>query len=167
VSLLDHFREKKPTPRGFAEDLHKILVEDRFNDDLAQTFEIPPERVQAFRERVARYRQAVILMRLLTEAHNRKGAEEVLRAYEAIVFGARPTTIGIRNVEALKVAMVDLNRLVDPEGKPREFDWARAWFAEIGQDSYNPVTNFLLATRWMDEYIGTAKAIRECIDALF
>ncbi len=153
-------------PKLLAKYLHDILVEGKSDDDWPATFEVPAGMVWKFREKVACYREAVILMRLMAEEADSDRAGEVRSAFEAIVLGSHISLRGLRKLRGLRAAMGDLGRLVSPEGKPKEFAWARRWFGDIGYDATNPMTCLLLATHWMNAYIYTAKAIRECLDAL-
>ncbi|MFZ0636792.1 MAG: hypothetical protein WA755_13235 [Candidatus Acidiferrales bacterium] len=142
--------------------LHDNLVTRRSSDHLVETLKIPEPFIEVFREKVALYREAVILMRLIGESSQESRFAEVQSAYESILLGSAPTPEGLEKLKALKGAMADLHEIVGTPENSRFFSWARRWFADLGYDVTNPVTNFLLVTGWMDEYTSTAKTIGEC-----
>ncbi|MGA8025019.1 MAG: hypothetical protein WCC18_13785 [Candidatus Acidiferrales bacterium] len=148
-------------PAVMAKMLHENLVAGRSTDVLVETLHIPEHHVEVFREKVALYREAVILMRLIAESKQQERFASVQRAYEEILFGATPTREGLEKLKALKDAMADLREIAQENS--RHASWARQWFADMGYDVTNPITNSLLAMTWMEEYIGTAKAIKECL----
>jgi hypothetical protein len=162
--------ENKPMPEApaqvIAKNVHDILVTARLGDSLAETLKIPEPSIQLFREKVTRYREAVILMRLIAESKQEDRFASVQGAYEAILFGPIPTQEGLEKLKMIKAAMTDLNKIVGTQKESRYISWAREWFAEMGYDAQNPITDFLLVNHWMQEYNGTAKAIRECLTAL-
>lgn len=162
--------ENKPMPEApaqvIAKILHDTLVMENSSDHLVKTLKIPEPFIQVFREKVALYREAVILMRLIAESQQEAKFADVQSAYEKILFGAAPTREGLEKLNSVKGAMVDLNKVVSPQEDSRYFAWAREWFAEMGYDAENPITDFLLANMWMQEFIGTAKTIKECLTAL-
>jgi hypothetical protein len=55
---------------------------------------------------------------------------------------------------------------LSPQEDSRYFAWAREWFANLGYDAANPITDFLLVNMWMQEFIGIAEAIKEWLTAL-
>jgi hypothetical protein len=149
-----------------AKILHDTLVMERSSDHLVKMLKIPEPFSQIFREKVALYREAVILMRLIAESQHEPKFADVQSAYEKILFSAASTREGLEKLNSLKGAMVDLNKIVNTQDKARYISWAREWFAEMGYDAKNPITDFLLVTSWMEEFVGTAKAIKECLGAL-
>jgi hypothetical protein len=153
-------------PQVIAKNLHEILVTARFSDPLAETLKIPEPFIQLFREKVTRYREAVILMRLIAESKQQDKFASVQCAYDAILFGPLPTQEGLEKLTMIRAAMADLNKIVGNQEESWCISWAREWLAEIGYDAQNPITDFLLANHWMQEYIGTAKAIKACLTAL-
>jgi hypothetical protein len=153
-------------PQVMAKILHHTLVIERSSDHLVKTLQIPEPFIQRFREKVALYREAVILMRLVAESKQEDRFASVQCAYEAILFGPVPAREGLGKLKTIRAAMTDLNKVVSTQEKSRCISWAREWFVTIGYDAANPITNFLLANMWMQEFIGTAKAIRECLTAL-
>jgi hypothetical protein len=79
------------TPETIAQSLHEVVVEERAEDDLPQQFGIPETTVSEFRAKVRLYREAIILMLLLSESGSRDRFKEVLVAYETIIFGSIPS----------------------------------------------------------------------------
>jgi hypothetical protein len=156
-----------PMPEAPPQAVAKILIEElvigRFSDHLAISLKIPEPFIQVFREKVALYRAAVILMRLIAESKHDDKFAPVQSAYEEILFGPTPTEEGLEKLKSMKAAMTDLGQIVSPQEDSRYFAWGREWYAEIGYDVTNPVTNFLLTSTWMQEFIGTSKAIKECL----
>jgi hypothetical protein len=149
------------SPQALAKLLHDTLVMERSSDHLVERFEIPEPLIAVFRAKVALYREAVILMRLIAESNQEPKFVGVQTAYETILFGAVPTPEGLEKLKTLKGAMADLREIAQENS--RHASWAQQWFADIGYDVTNPITNSLLAMTWMEEYIGTAKAIKECL----
>lgn len=160
MSWLSRFRKEDPASKIIARKLHEILVEKYFYEDLLKRLDIPSAFAQKFLDKVARYREAIILMCLVSEAQDHKEFGKVLNAYKEMVFGPGAALEGIQNLTALDAAVVDLYRLFDPRGTVEEFAWGREWFAQIGYEADNPITNFLLARLWIGEYKATAIAIR-------
>jgi hypothetical protein len=147
-------------PQVMAKILHDTLVMERSSDHLVKTLKIPEPFSQIFREKVALYREAVILMRLIAEAEHRAKFADVQGAYEKILFGAHPIREGLEKLKGLKSAMMDLNKIVNTHEKARHLAWAREWFAEMGYDAENPITDFLLVTSWMEEFVVQLKRLR-------
>lgn len=152
------------TPTVIAKLLHETLVMERSSDPLVERFKIPEPLIAAFRAKVALYREAVILMRLISESNQEAKFVDVQTAYETILFGAVPTPEGLEKLKTLKAAMADLRELAQENSRPAS--WARQWFADMGYDVTNAITNALLANTWMEEYVGTAKAIKKCLAVL-
>ncbi|MGA8022271.1 MAG: hypothetical protein WCC18_04100 [Candidatus Acidiferrales bacterium] len=154
------------SPQVLATMLHDDLVTGRSCDYLVETLRIPEPLIEVFRYKVALYRAAVILMRLIAESSEESKFVDVQTAYETILFGPAPTPEGLEQLTALKAAMADLHEIVRTQENPQYFSWARKWFADIGYDATNPITNFLLVNTWMEEYVETAKAIKKCLAVL-
>lgn len=152
------------SPQALAKLLHDTLVMERSSDHLEERFEIPEPLIAVFRAKVALYREAVILMRLIAESSQEAKFVEVQTAYETILFGPIPTPEALERLKTLKDAMADLRETAQQNA--RHASWARRWFADMGYDVTNPITNSLLANTWMQEYISTAKAIKDCLAVL-
>ncbi len=149
------------TPETIAKSLHEVVVEERSEDDLPQQFGIPEVAISEFRAKVRLYREAIILMLLLSESESQAKFKEVLVAYEKMIFGSIPSPMSLQKLNAVKSAMSNLNAFLNPEGKPKEFTWAREWLHEVGHDVFNPVTLSLFAVHWMDEFVSVGKSIKD------
>jgi hypothetical protein len=149
------------TPETIAQSMHEVVVEERAEDNLPQQFGIPEAALSDFRAKVTIYREAVILMLLLSESESQAKLKGVLVAYEKIVFGSIPSPISLQKLNAVKSAMSNLNSLLDLEKKTKEFTWAKEWLNEVGHDEYNPVTLSMFAVHWMDEFVSVGKSIQD------
>jgi hypothetical protein len=152
------------SPQALAKLLHDTLVMERSSDPLVERFEIPEPLIAVFRAKVALYREAVILMRLIAESSQEAKFVEVQTAYETILFGAVPSPEGLEKLKTLQDAMADLRETAQENARPAS--WARQWFADMGYDVTNPITNSLLTNTWMQEHISTAKTVQDCLAAL-
>ncbi len=149
------------SPDIVATSLYEVLVVERAEDDLPARFEVPTAVVPLFRARVKLYREAIILMSLLSESQTNQQFKAVLVAYERLVMGSVPSPAALQKMNELKAAMADLNRLLNPEGLPKEFTWSMKWFHEIGHGEHNPVRLSLFATLWMGEFASAVESLRD------
>lgn len=149
------------SPETVAVSLYEVLVVERAEDDLPEQFEVPAVIVPLFRERVKLYREAIILMSLISESQTKQLFKDVLIAYEMLVMGSIPSPAALQKMNELKAAMADLNRLLNPERLPKEFTWGMKWFHEIGHDEVNPVRLSLFATLWMGEFTTAVQSLRD------
>jgi hypothetical protein len=141
--------------------LHEVFVQEQSNDDEPTQFEIPQALVSPFRAKVTLYREAVILMVLLSESRKRSAYREVLCAYEELVLGPKATRAGLEKLEALKVAMADLGRLIHPQGQKMELTWSSEWLKDIGHIDYNPARTALFAVLWTSQYRAVIEAVKK------
>ena len=102
---------------------------------------IPANRQTMSALKLRIYCEADVLRVLLTEAENDPRYLELVRAFEKLIFSPAQTPETMAKLEAVKSAMVNIDRLIF-EGK--QFSWARSWFAGIGQNETNPATLSLL-----------------------
>lgn len=154
-------RRRRIAPGELAQSLHEVFVQEQSNDDGPTPFEIPQALVSPFRAKVTLYREAVILMVLLSESRKRSAYREVLSAYEELVLGPKATPAGLEKLEALKVAMADLGRLIHPQGQKMELTWSSEWLKDIGHIDYNPARTTVFALSWMRRYCTIVELIRE------
>jgi hypothetical protein len=163
VSWLHSFRRKKISADLFARTLYEGLIQGRSGEKLAAESRIPPSIRARFTAKVAIYREAVLLMTLMSWAEKRAEFKKVLHSYEGIVFGAEATPCGLDNVAILKTGMHALAELIEGGGQGKELIWSIAWFRDIGHDEHNPLELALFAAAWMDEYIMVANTIEDCL----
>jgi hypothetical protein len=145
-----------------AKSLYETFVQERSGEGFPEesgsvTRELRPK----FYERVDLYREALLLLALITESKSRTEFKQVLQSCEGCVFGSTPTDAGIQKLDVIRAAMADLTRLLKPPGRPREFTWAMEWFRAIGHTETNPVCLALFAHTWMDEFLAVVKTIKE------
>jgi hypothetical protein len=152
---------KKIAPRELSETLFEILVQGRERDETSDQFSIPPALVANFRAKVTLYREAVILMNLLSVSETKREYGPVLREYEELVFGATQTAAGLEKLKAVKGAMADLHKLISPQGRPEELTWSSTWLEDIGHIDHNPARTTLFAVLWMSDYAMVARLIRQ------
>lgn len=148
-------------PETIARSLHEVLVEKCADDDMPQQFGIPEPAISEFRAKVRLYREAMILMQLVSESESQTKFKEVLVAYEKLIFDLVPSPTSLQKLNALKKAMSNLDKLLHPEVQPQEFTWAREWLHEVGHDEYNPAKLTLFSVHWMNAYVSVAQSIRD------
>jgi hypothetical protein len=96
---------------------------------------------EPFAFKIRLYCEASALRVLLTEKQNNPRFEGLVAEFEKFIFPSVPTFDRIAKLEAVKLAMKNLNQLIfDKE----EFSWARTWFTGIGREETNPATLALL-----------------------
>ena len=153
-------REKAPA-EDIASNLFQIMVVEEPSADFTNKFDVPPNLVPQFRARLRLYREAVVLMVLLQRAKQEENYENVLRSYEALLFGNTPDAASMAKLKVVRSAMADLSDLVNPTGQPKQLTWSRQWFAAFGRNETNPATLTLLAMHWMNYYEGVLKTVSE------
>jgi len=149
------------SPNIVATSLYQVIVVERAEDDLPEQFEVPAAVIPLFRARVKLYREAIILMSLISESQTKQRFKDVLIEYEMLVMGSVPSPTALQKMNELKAAMADLNRLINGEGRPKEFIWGMKWFQEIGHNEVNPVRLSLFATVWMGEFASAVQSLRD------
>ena len=137
-----------PAPADdIAQDLLKIMVEEE--REAPDRFNIPPELSVAFRAKMRLYREALVLMLLMSQVRKESGYEKVLQGYERLVIGPASTPESLAKLDALKAAMRDLRDLLFAEDQGRPLTWSRTWLTALGHEETNPVDLTLFATGWM------------------
>jgi|NGEPerStandDraft_6_1074524.scaffolds.fasta_scaffold173562_2 hypothetical protein len=156
-------RRLQTSPIMIAELMHQIMVEEDNPQAAPKFFHLPEVVHPRFREKVFLYREANILLALLTRAKEDKLFEQPLQEYERILFPQSPDTpAGAARLQAVKGAMQDLRALVDPDDS-RKLTWGRKWFADIGHDETNPATLMLFFTFWSNLYVAAHKSLERMI----
>jgi len=152
----------RPRPaEGDAKSLYEVFVQERSGKGFEEAASIPLELEPNFNAKVDLYREALLLMVLVSESQKQKGLQQLLHSYESLVFGTALTVSGLQKVDAAKAAMADLAMLLNSDGNRRELSWGMLWFQDIGHSETNPVRLALFASEWMDEYIALVKTIRQ------
>jgi hypothetical protein len=161
--LMSHLRF---TPAVIAEQLHLILAKEDDPQAAPEFFHLDLAKAvhDRFREKVFLYREASVLLVLLTRAQKDPLFEQTLREYERILFPTSPETpAGATRLQAVKAAMKDLQALIDAIAHDGpKFTWAQDWFASIGHHETDPITNAKLSLYWSHKYVGT----HETLDAM-
>jgi hypothetical protein len=156
-------RRLHTSPIIIAELMHQIMVEEDNPQASPEAFHLPEAVHPRFREKVFLYREANILLALLTRANEDKLFEQPLQEYERILFPQSPDTpAGAARLQAVRGAMQDLRALIAPEDS-RKLTWGRKWFADIGHDETNPATLLLFFTFWSNLYIAADKSLETMI----
>jgi hypothetical protein len=155
------FRRRVRLPADdIARDLFTIMVEEEEARDNPAGFKIPPYLVPSYKAKMWLYREAIVLMVLLSQEQKDPRYEDVLRAYERRVIGPASTPEGLAKLAVLKTAMKDLSALLDPEDE-KPLTWSRTWMTALGHDETNPATLGLFSMWWMDRAIAVANALKE------
>jgi hypothetical protein len=156
-------RRLQTSPIMIAELLHQIMVDEDNPHAAPETYHLPEAVHGRFREKVFLYREANILLALLSRAREDKLFEPPLREYEHIVFPQSPDTpTGAARLRAMRAAMQDLCALMDPSDT-RKLTWGRKWLADIGHDETNPATLLLLFTFWSNLHIAARASLDRMI----
>ena len=156
----------RTSPEVIAVSLYEVLVQESCQNEcktlLEQAERMPsPTARSKFFAKVETYRKAVVLMALISVARKRQEFEQVLQAYEVLVFGPAPTPSSRKTLDAVKAAMADLQQLFHGAGGLAGAAWSRAWIEAIGYTENNPVRLSLFAWSWMDDYIAAVRAIQK------
>jgi len=146
-------------PRCIAEGVFLVAEEDP--DPTQPGIRLPRTLWPQFRARMRLYREATVLMVLLSKAHVEPKYEEVLKSYERLIFPVRPTPDAIAKQEALRAAMQDISQLVDPQGDRKALSWSAAWLNGMGHAEINPINLSLCGLYWMGNYTAVAGALKE------
>jgi hypothetical protein len=154
-----------------AEDIAKNLYSEFVLERCGKGFDdemnsLRPEVRHAFAAKIDRYREAMLLAAVGTEAESWEDWGTVLHSCEERVFGLTPQS-RLQKISAIMSAMADLGQLLNPNVK-RELPWGVGWFRDIGDDAIarNPVRLSLFVSAWMDEYVALLKTIRQVSDGL-
>jgi|SRR5580704_14210698 hypothetical protein len=154
-------RNEKIAPLDAARILHEVFVQEKHDDEASGQFEIPEDLVSQFRAKVTLYREALILMILISESQAKGIYRQTLCAYEELVLGPSPTTPGLEKLVALKAAMADLENLISPKGEAKEFTWSREWLSDIECPAHNPAGTLMFALFWTGQYRAIVAGIRK------
>ncbi len=157
-------RHLRLDPIALAEMLHQILVEEDTPHSVPHPYHLPESIYETFRERIFLYREALVLMTLVTQSQADPLFLPTLREYERILFQDGPEeAIRSGRLSAIKNAMEELtDLLLKPRSDPY-LSWCRRWFAEIGHDESNPITLMLFLTFWMDWYIAVRESLNKMV----
>ena len=125
-----------------AKQLYQAAVKDWESDSLVKRFRSRlPDRAQAaFAAKYLIYCEANVLRVLLTQQTQ---GRNLLNSFERILFGTEQSKASEEKLAAIRVAMLDLNKLVSEK---KELSWSRQWLLEIGHDETNPEQLLLLGT---------------------
>ena len=136
-----------PRPAAYvASQIYNIWVKDSAKQFVKTFFDGETPRIPAnlrgpFALRTHLCCEASVLRVLLTEKQNNPRFESLVVQFEKLVFPLNPTSEGMTKLEAIKSAMLNLDRLFSEK---KEFSWARSWFRGIGHDETNSATLMLL-----------------------
>ena len=137
------FRTKTNPEAGedLAKKLYHNVVGGWESDSQVKVFRSRlPDAVQpAFADKYLIYCEANVLRVLITQQTQ---GRNLLHAFERVLFGTEQSKASEDKLAAVKVAMLDLNKLVSEK---KEMSWSRQWLLEIGHDETNPAQLFLLA----------------------
>jgi hypothetical protein len=150
---------QKATADEIAKSLLQVMVEEEAESGHPSQFDLPATVWPQFRAKMRLYREAVVLMLLLSWVEKEKTWEDVLKAYEMFILPDTPSTEGITKLEALKGAMARLRKLFHPQGPGEEFSWSKDWMAGIGHEETNPARLMQFACYWMSDYTAVAKSL--------
>jgi hypothetical protein len=147
--------KKEGSSSRLSDQYCRTLAPDRSrggNAEVApEAFNLSKEAHASFREKVFLYREAIILLALLTKVQHEPIFQDVLWEYERILFPETPA--GAVRLQAIKTAMSDVRVLIDPDNA-MPLSWSVRWFATIDHEEYNPMKHFMLTTFFMSQYIA-------------
>ena len=107
------------------------------------------------------YREAMVLMTLLSREQEDSKYSELVTEYERLIYPSeKPTPEGLAKVSALKAAMQDMADLIN-HGKGKEFTWSRKWFEQLGELPANPVTCVSFSLGCMEFEIAIEKTLED------
>jgi hypothetical protein len=158
-------RSLRTSPILIADLLYQILVEENNPHAAPEVYRLPEAVHERFRQKVLLYREANVLLALLTSAKEDPLFEQPLQEYERNLFPKSPETpTGAAKLQAVRAAMQDLGVLIDAiAGEGAKLAWSRNWFATIGHDEMNAVTLGLFALFWAKLHIAALKSLKEMI----
>jgi hypothetical protein len=151
-----------------AEKLYRNCVVEETNNtalrlkDLHLT--LSEDQKKSFISKHTLYREAAVLRVLLTErvrdhATQSKHLEDLLQAFEKLIFGSKPSAWAANKLVAIKSAMKSLDELFTQNKEPT---WSRNWLLDIGYDE----TNFV-ALAGFALFVGNdTKMLRELVREL-
>jgi hypothetical protein len=100
-----------------AELLQQIMAEEDNPQATPEAFHLPEAFHARFRVKVFLYREANVLLALLTRVQQDPLFEQPLQEYERILFQESPKTpAGAARLQAVNVAMQDLRMLIESRG---------------------------------------------------
>jgi hypothetical protein len=120
--------------------------------------QVPEEVALRYQEKMREYQSALLLMALSGESERRNEFAEAVSAYEYLVFGPKPTPLGLKKLEAIRSAMKELNLLLSAREAGRELTWSLNWFA---REVSNPATLALFGMSWMTRWATIVKLLRD------
>ena len=135
------------------------MAEHVSETDHPNFFRVPEGAWPRFAAKLRLYREASILMRLSALAKTHPEYEDLLVAFEDLIYSADNQQIVIK-VEALKYAMMKLHELVSMESKA-EFHWSMDWLQGLGYSETNPVILAQLALYWLSHAGMVSEALSE------
>ena len=141
--------------------LYKVFVKEEPGFGQPARFDIPKTIWPQFHAKMWLYREAAILMVLLSQAQKEKNYEDVLKLFEKRIFSPHPTPDGMVKLEAVKEAIRVLNKLVNESTEQKEFSWALSCLNGIGHTKTNPVVLALFSLNRMNFYSAVAKSVKE------
>jgi hypothetical protein len=120
---------------------------------------IPVNKRDAFATKIKLYCEADVLRVLLTEKQTNPRYLDLNKEFEKLIFPFTRTAEGTTKLEAIKSAMINIDKLIFEENK--ELSWARSWFETIGHNETNPATLFLLVELMGSNTRSLRQLIRE------
>lgn len=150
-------------PEVLAELLFQEIAQAELGPAEPREFHLPRTVWPQFRDKMRLYRTAAVLMCLISHARSKPEDENVLRAYESLIFPPTPTQSGMATLEALRHAMKQLANLVDPNGERKTLSWSADWLRGIGHEETNPMTLTIFATYWMNTYIMVCETLKKLL----
>jgi len=104
------------------------------------------------------YREAIVLMVLLSREQKDSRYSELVREYERLIYPENPTPEGLAKLSAVKAAMQDIAELID-HGKGKELTWSAKWFTEFPEELFDPVTCYLFSMSCLQTWTAVAKSL--------
>jgi hypothetical protein len=127
----------------FAEQMYKewVLKKDVWTND--RKFGVPFFSRSTFVKHSIFYKEALLLLILISKSQNDARYKPLLHAYEEVILPGEQTSRGSRKLLALNSAMRDLQQLFMEPNK--SITWALTWMRRNGILSYNPIDLQLFA----------------------
>jgi hypothetical protein len=141
------FRRRQPQKASATElaaILYRLFIEEHQQFDDPAHYRVPEHLWPTYWEKMQTHREASILLVLLSRTENQPSYEPLLRAYEALIFPATPAE-GAAKIKAIKNAMGTLSEL---SGSDRWLTWSKAWLAEIGHETEDPISFMEFSLHW-------------------
>jgi hypothetical protein len=152
--------EPPPTPATIAKSLYSIIVAEGTANDIRKEnlFGVLPGSIPVrIVGQLTTYRKAAVLLALLARTDGWPRGEEILQAYEALIFGPSPTDQGVQAMTEVRSAMIELEQLLrrpDPQ-----LTWAREWLARGGVTTENPAVLAGVCIHWMGVIDGASRSV--------